>query len=100
MSQVIVARSCVVHRASPHYAVKGAIIYCAVVLGSVVPVYRCKLLSPFSAFLLMGLGASVSSAILLIRLKPVLRLRMGRLTCGTVGQRHWQYGRWVLASLT
>jgi O-antigen/teichoic acid export membrane protein len=42
----------------------------------------------------------VSSTILLIRLKPLLNLRTSGQQWRKVGEQHWKYGRWVLASLS
>lgn len=85
-------------RLSPQFAVKGATIYCIVVLMSLSALYKLKLLSPFSAFLLMGLGAVASSAVLLIRLRPVLGSRMDVASWRKVTKQHWEYGRWALGS--
>jgi len=85
-------------RMSPQYAVRGSVVYCALVLGGLLVLYRLKLLSAFTAFLLMGLGALASSSILLVRLRPVLKPMMTGPTWRTVGHQHWKYGRWVLAS--
>ncbi len=84
---------------SPQYAVAGSIAYCAVVLCSLLIVDRYQLMSPFSAFVMMGFGALVSSAILLNRLKPMWNLRVGRPNWKGVSRQHWEYGRWLLASL-
>ena len=60
---------------------------------------RLRLMSPFSAFMMMGFGALVSSAVLLNRLKPRLKLRTSRPHWKAVSGQHWEYGRWLLASL-
>src|SRR5207253_11425117 len=72
---------------------------CAIVLGSLWLLQRFKLMSPLFAFLAMGLAALISSTVLLIRLNPVLRLRTTRHLWKKVGEQHWEYGRWILASL-
>jgi len=46
----------------------------------------------------MGFGALVSSTVILIRLKPILKLRTSRKGWGKVGDQHWEYGRWILVS--
>jgi len=84
---------------TPQYAVVGSTAYCAVVLGSLLIVDRFRLMSPFSAFVMMGFGALVSGAVLLNRLKPILRFRASRPNWKGVSRQHWQYGRWLLASL-
>jgi len=83
---------------APQFAVAGSATYCAVVLGSLLVVDRFQLMSPFSAFIMMGFGALVSSAVLLSRLRPNLNLRAEPNWKG-VSRQHWEYGRWLLASL-
>jgi O-antigen/teichoic acid export membrane protein len=84
---------------APQYAAKGAAIYCSVFLTSLFLVHRFNLISPFVAFVLMGVGALASSLFLFIRLKPILSSRAGCPTWSKVGEQHWQYGKWVLAGL-
>jgi O-antigen/teichoic acid export membrane protein len=92
------ARSAYYVKISPQGAAGGAAVYCAIVLSSLLLVQRFKLISPFFVFLLMGFGALASSAVLLIRLKPVMKLP-SRQMWRKVGEQHWGYGRWILASL-
>ena len=82
----------------PQGAARGAAVYCAIVLTSLSLVHRFKSISPFFAFCLMGFAALGSSTVLLIGLKPVLKFSGGHLW-RKVGQQHWVYGRWILASL-
>lgn len=93
------ARNACYVKLAPQAAAAGAALYCAVVLSGLFLLQRFKLVSPFSAFLLMGSGALASSAFLLIPLKPALKLRASRQMWRKVGEQHWEYGRWVLASL-
>jgi O-antigen/teichoic acid export membrane protein len=93
------ARGAFYVRMSPQHAITGAAVYCAVVLVGLLLVYRIRLLSPLSAFLLMALAALISSAVLLVRLKPVLKLRVSGPSWKVVFQQHWKYGRWILVSL-
>ncbi len=84
------------HSAAP--AVVGAAVYCLLSLGALAVAYRLHVLSPMTAFLLMGLGAIGASFFLLLHLK--LRLPQGK-TAPTVRdswQRHWRYGKWALGS--
>lgn len=92
-------RSAFYVRMSPRYAVWGSAVYCAVVLVGLLLVHWLKLLSPFSAFLLMGAAALISSAVLIVRLKPVLRFGTSGLSWNFVLQQHWKYGSWILVSL-
>jgi O-antigen/teichoic acid export membrane protein len=93
------ARNACYVKISPKGAAAGAALYCAIVLSGLLLLQRFKLVSPFFAFLLMGFAALASSAVLLIRLKPTLNLRTSRQMWRKVGEQHWEYGRWVLASL-
>lgn len=86
-------------RMSPRHAVWGSAVYCAVVFVGLLLVHWLRLLSPFSAFLLMGVAALISSAVLLVRLKPVLKLGKSGLSWSVVLQQHWKYGSWILVSL-
>jgi O-antigen/teichoic acid export membrane protein len=83
---------------APQRAVTGALLYFALVLGGLLVLFRHGLLSPFTAFILMGLGALATSTVLLLRLNPSLRLGRGNTTLSRVAQQHWTYGRWALAS--
>jgi O-antigen/teichoic acid export membrane protein len=93
------ARSAYYVKISPQGAVAGSAVYCAIVLGSLLLLQRLKLMSPLFAFLVMGFAALISSTVLLIRLNPVLKLRTSRQMWRKVGAQHWEYGRWILASL-
>ncbi len=93
------ARGACYVRMSPQHAATGAAAYCALVFVALILIYEFNLLSPFSAFLVMGLAALTSSALLLIRLQPVLKRRMNSPTRAVVFQQHWQYGRWMLVGL-
>ncbi len=64
---------------SPLTAAKGAVLYCVLVLGGLLVIYRYRALSPFSAFLLMAAGGIALGVLLLTKLKPILRLA-GRAT--------------------
>ena len=83
---------------SPAPAVLGALFYCALVLGGLFVVYRRGWLSAFSAFLLMAVGALLTSILSLLRLKPNLRLRNASPSLQETWQQHWSYGRWALAT--
>jgi O-antigen/teichoic acid export membrane protein len=81
---------------APRTAALGASLYCAVLLVGLLVAYRR--LSPFLVFLLMALGALAVSPFLFMRLKPSLRPTAGYPTLGEVVEKHWEYGRWALAS--
>jgi O-antigen/teichoic acid export membrane protein len=73
--------------------------YCAAVAGGLFLIYTLHVASPFSAFLVMGAAALISSGVLLLRLKPIWHGSFTHPNWRTVSSEHWQYGRWVLASL-
>jgi O-antigen/teichoic acid export membrane protein len=83
---------------APQFAVVGSAAYCAIVLGTLLVAERLRMMSPFLAFIMMGFGALVSSVVLLNRLRPNLNLRAAPNWKG-VSRKHWDYGRWLLASL-
>jgi O-antigen/teichoic acid export membrane protein len=93
------ARGACYVRMSPQRAVIGATAYCTVVFIALALVYKLNLLSPFSAFMIMGVAALTSSALLLVRLQPVLKRSMNGPSRTVVFQQHWQYGRWMLVGL-
>jgi len=92
------ARGAFYVKQAPQYAVIGALLYSVLVLGGLLVLFRRGLLSPFTAFMLLGLGALATSTVLLIRLNPRLKLGTGNPTFGDMARQHWNYGRWALAS--
>jgi O-antigen/teichoic acid export membrane protein len=92
------ARGAFYVRMSPQRAVTGAAVYCTVVFASLTLIYRFGLLSPFVAFLIMGLAALIGSAVLLVQLQPLLSLRLAHSRFRLVLVQHWRYGRWLLVS--
>jgi O-antigen/teichoic acid export membrane protein len=83
---------------SPAPAATGALIYSTLVLAGLYVVYQHALLSPFSAFLLIGVGALVTGIVLMFRLRSGLSGSGPAPVLGEAWQRHWRYGRWALAS--
>jgi O-antigen/teichoic acid export membrane protein len=82
---------------SPSAAAAGAFIYSTLVLAGLYFVYKHALLSPFTAFLLIALGALLTGTVLMLALRfrlsgsgpaPAFRAAWGK---------HWRYGRWALA---
>ena len=84
----------------PGRALVGAFVYSAFLWFGIWRLIRGKSLSPFSAFLVVGSCALLTSILLLIRLRPVVRIK------GTgawralkeIAERHWRYGVWALVS--
>ena len=83
---------------SPAPAAGGALIYLTVVLVGLYVVYQHGLLSPFSAFLLIGAGALVTGIVLMFRLRSGLSGSGPAPALGEVWGRHWRYGGWAFAS--
>lgn len=83
---------------SPRQAAAGAFVYSGIVLSGLLAAYYHGLLSPFVAFVLMGMGAAVTAPIMLARLGVSLNLRHGFSKTAEVIRRHWGYGRWALGS--
>ncbi|MGB7584218.1 MAG: hypothetical protein WBM11_05170 [Terriglobales bacterium] len=81
---------------SPAKAAVGALVYFTITLSLLFVVYRRGLLSPFSAFVLIGIAALATGSYLLIRLRRDLRHDSFDHTVSHVWRRHWRYGRWAL----
>ncbi|MGC1371938.1 MAG: hypothetical protein WA824_07365 [Candidatus Sulfotelmatobacter sp.] len=83
---------------SPGPAAFASIFYCVLVIGGVFLVYRRGWLSPFSAFLIMGLAALVSCAVMVVQLNSALAPATGRPNLRQTWGKHWEYGRWALGT--
>lgn len=81
---------------SPGPAARGAALYSMLLLGGLAVFFRQRMLTAFSAFLLMAAGAAFLSAFLLMHSKPLLR--RGAREIRAVWMEHWQYGRWELGT--
>lgn len=82
---------------SPAESAAGSLIYCVLVLASLFVAYQRGLLSTFTAFVLIALGALVSSIPLWLRLRKRLPPGEPGPELGVAWRRHWGYGRWALA---
>jgi O-antigen/teichoic acid export membrane protein len=83
---------------SPAPSVFAALLYCALTMGGLAVVYQRHLLSPLTAFLLMGMGGLGSSLVLLVYLESKLpATKEGPSVTETWG-KHWRYGRWALGA--
>jgi O-antigen/teichoic acid export membrane protein len=84
----------------PGQALIGAFAYSALLSFGIWALDRGKLLSAFSAFLVMGSCALLTSILLLVRLQPALEVKGGAawLALKEVSRRHWRYGVWALVS--
>ena len=81
---------------SPAKAAIGALVYFTISLGLLFLVYRRGRLSPFSAFVLIGIAALGTGIYLLVRLLRDLRPDKFDHPVGEVWGRHWRYGSWAL----
>jgi O-antigen/teichoic acid export membrane protein len=82
---------------SPQQAVYGAFVYAGFVLGALWFFYRHHLLSPFTAFVLIAIGALGTGSFLMLRLRLALRPMGPRPPTWTTWRQHWSYGAWALA---
>jgi O-antigen/teichoic acid export membrane protein len=84
---------------SPLKAAIGSFVYSTSLLGALYLLYRRSLVSPMSAFLLMGLGSAATAFYLWMHLRRGLRpSSTAPPTVSESWRRHWRYGRWALAS--
>jgi O-antigen/teichoic acid export membrane protein len=79
-------------------AALGALVYSILSSSGLFLLYRYGLLSPFSAFALMGVAALGTAVYNFIRLRTMLRHSATAPTVSESWRRHWSYGRWALAS--
>ncbi len=83
---------------APARATVGAFIYFLVVTGGLFVAYKRALMSPFSAYLLMAIGAVGTGLFLLSQINKVLPPDTeAPPTRAQVWHKHWEYGRWALA---
>jgi O-antigen/teichoic acid export membrane protein len=82
----------------PGPAAFGSVFYCVLVVGGVFLFFRLGTLSSFTAFLLMGLAALVTSVVMVIQLNAALAPETGRPRLRATFGKHWEYGRWALAT--
>ena len=83
---------------SPAPAAAGAFIYSTLVLAGLYFLYHRSLLSPLTAFLLIGAGALVTGVVLMFGLRSGLSGSGPAPAFREAWRRHWRYGRWALAS--
>jgi O-antigen/teichoic acid export membrane protein len=84
----------------PGQALVGALMYSTFLWLGIWMLVRGRLLSPFSAFLVMGTCALLTSILLLTRLHPTVRWKGAEAWAAMkeVSERHWRYGVWALVS--
>ena len=81
----------------PGGAVGGAILYCVLLSMGIWLLVHTDLLSPFTAFLAMGVAALLTSFRQLVQLRPVLWQKQTS-DLWDLSRRHWNYGRWAILS--
>jgi O-antigen/teichoic acid export membrane protein len=83
---------------APGRAAVGAFLYFVVVTGGLFLIYKKSLISPFSAYLLMAIGALGTGFYLLSQINKVLPVDTATPpTRREAWKKHWEYGRWALA---
>jgi O-antigen/teichoic acid export membrane protein len=92
------ARGACYVRVAPKAAAAGAVLYCTALLAGLSLLERRGWLSPFTAFLLMGLGALITGVLLLTQLRRSLPRNRATPSLKSIWRQHWRYGRWALAS--
>ena len=83
---------------SPAPSAAAALLYCALTLGGLALIYKHHLLSPFTAFLLMGMGGLGASLVLLAYLAAKLPVTQDGPSIRDTWRKHWEYGRWALGA--
>ena len=82
----------------PARAASGALVYCVLVVAGLYLVFRLGRLSSFTAYVLMAAGALITASYLLHHIWRTLSGTDPGPTPRQVWTRHWDYGRWALAS--
>jgi O-antigen/teichoic acid export membrane protein len=83
---------------APARAAVGAFLYFVLVNGGLFFAYKRSLISPFSAYLLMAVGALGTGFFLLSQVKKVLPPDTTTPpTRREAWHKHWEYGKWALA---
>lgn len=83
---------------TPGPAAAGAVVYFLLVMLGLLNMHRHSLLTPFSAFLLIGIAALITACLMLAWLRRSLHSDFTAVSMRTAWCEHWTYGRWALAS--
>jgi len=92
------ARRAYYMKLAPAQAVVGALIYCVLVVAGLLVVNYRGWWSPFTAFILMAVGALFTSIYLLFHIRATLSAEVPGPSLKETWNRHWDYGRWALAT--
>jgi O-antigen/teichoic acid export membrane protein len=82
-------------RLDPHWAAAGGGIYLIILVAGTVALHTAGLLSPSTGFMSMAAASLITSALLLVRLRP--KFATDSTTIRAVAIDHWAYGKWVAA---
>lgn len=85
-------------RLSPGPAAFGSAFYFVMVVAGVFVTFRRGWLSSFSAFLVIGMASLMSAVVMLFQLNARLEPETGRVGIRQAWAKHWEYGRWALAT--
>jgi peptidoglycan/xylan/chitin deacetylase (PgdA/CDA1 family)/O-antigen/teichoic acid export membrane protein len=83
----------------PSRAAVASFLYCVILLGLLVLVYRNSLLSGFTTFVMMGTAGTVAGGVLMWHLRPQFGSEAGP-SVSDLWRKHWDYGRWSLLGVT
>lgn len=84
----------------PHYAAAAGVLYLAMMGTGLFALAHFAVVSPASAFVLLGVCSLVVGLLLINRLHRATGSRGKSLRPWAIVQEHWRYGRWALASST
>jgi len=90
------ARMTCYSKLAPATAAGGATLYSLLLTGGAWILFRTGRISAVSSLLITGLAALVVALLLLVKVRPVLKVSSAMLR--DVAVRHWNYGRWALGS--
>lgn len=82
-------------RLDPVWAAVGGVVYFVILVASTAVLHKAALLTPSTGFLSMAAASLITSALLLVRLRPALAADSS--TIRSVAADHWSYGKWVAA---
>jgi O-antigen/teichoic acid export membrane protein len=85
-------------RLAPQQALKGALAYCLLVASALFLIHRRGLMSPPAAFVVMGAASAVATACVLRHFRRLSDSSHEEVSLLMIGQQHWNYGRWALAT--
>lgn len=82
----------------PVVALRGAIVNTLLVVLFLVVAHAMNWLNVFTAFLIQAVAGLAASLVLIVSIRPHLRLSWLDRKIRTVVRQHWHYGRWVVVT--